>query len=190
MFYFLPESKAFFKRILFFLLLVMANPRKEGRVSWHHTSLGPAPWEKPPAGAAAYAAQAAAQEEPSLAPSPPSVHDAQVDTNPFSDAFVAGAVASQSAPVLPVGAGYGTPSTNASPQAQTFAPRQESIESSRTSGAFATPKAQPGFRPRASTVPDFLQKGCLRAEVQRLTMGVQGWKIHDTRTKVLIFGIF
>ena len=42
---------------------------------------------------------------------------------------------------------------------------------------------------RASTTPGFMQKslerGCLRAEVQRLTTGVQGWKAHDSRSLLI-----
>ena len=38
-------------------------------------------------------------------------------------------------------------------------------------------------------MPGFMQKplerGCLRAEVQRLTTGVQGWKAHDSRSLLI-----
>eukprot|EP00913_Durusdinium_trenchii_P026543 g24903.t1 len=147
---------------------------KGGRVSWHHKSLGPAPWERQPE-----------TDELDLARAP---DDQLPDTNPFSDAFEEAPAASRSAPVLPR-QGYGTPSTSASPHGRFLAqPCLETRTSSTPHGCSdgaGTPARADLREVRAATVPDFLHKGCLRAEVERLTTGVQGWKTHDSRSLLI-----
>eukprot|EP00438_Fugacium_kawagutii_P009523 Skav209796 [mRNA] locus=scaffold1201:194772:199557:- [translate_table: standard] len=140
----------------------MSHTGSNGRTSWHHKSLGPAPWEPVEPGRevddelfsatpqtpreSREAAETPTQETPTAPVRP--------ETNPFSDAWT------------PEVLDFGPSSPVAAFQGESTRGR-----TGRSSG-------------RASTMP-VLEKGCLRAEVQRLTTSVQGWKPHDSRSLLI-----
>lgn len=183
-----------------------------GRTSWHHTSLGPAPWD----------GQGREPDELFHA-KPISIGGSQQrlgtrdtrDTNPFSDDLEAEAMATEVATERTMEPGIRhvahaevtgfqpTPSVSAREQLEIRLERSPvtpvTQETSQvmdfgpfTDSPFGNGHAQDASTResrRASTMPGFMQKplerGCLRAEVQRLTTGVQGWKAHDSRSLLI-----
>ena len=149
-----------------------------GRTSWHHTSLGPAPWQQ------SHADELFAKRyEEDSGTSP--VRDTVRDTNPFSDDLSEPQPQPQPPrlpprlPPDPQGEVTGFGMTPAASPGEHLEQSEVKMDSPGF-GMFDSPDAR---RPRASTMPGL--KGCLRAEVQRLTSGVQGWKAHDSRSLLI-----
>ncbi|CAE7199507.1 Mob4 [Symbiodinium sp. CCMP2592] len=199
-----------------------------GRTSWHHKSLGPAPWGNRPEDYSTPASALSVADTTTL--SPP--RGPRRDTNPFSDDVRQD----------PVEMGtQGSQTCEASPDVAHLSPlsfggvdrRADSSmslprdkESIRTLSTEFTPSSTPQVAPTripecsdtpstssrllgaspavgkkmppdgdrgrefhaesgkatAGTPSTGLRAGCLRAEVHRLTTGVQGWKRHDCRS--------
>ena len=164
----------------------ISHTNSGGRISWHHTSLGPAPWQRPEMEDELLNAKPVSPTETPSHVSPATGTRAsgaspQIrDTNPFSDQ--PDTQPSDTEPQPTDEAGFGmTPSTTISPRGRS--PEAKQWTSFADSSPFAADVRE--SRPRASTMPGFLQKGCLRAEVQRLTTSVQGWKAHDSRSLLI-----
>ncbi|CAJ1384661.1 unnamed protein product [Effrenium voratum] len=204
----------------------ISHVRNGGRVSWHHTSLGPAPWERPAARPEdtrdeLFGAKACMEASPVSYPfddsSMRSITSPQRrDTNPFSDALAEEAEQTNPFPDADQHDQQGKDKSKPSPVSRaTEGARAEPLSfglpreagmtpstASRTqSPAVLEPEApatllsrpQEGQRKEvpstsadpASSAASFLQRGCLRAEVQRLTTSVQGWKFHDSRSLLI-----
>ncbi|CAL1155237.1 unnamed protein product [Cladocopium goreaui] len=191
-----------------------------GRTSWHHTSLGPAPWDgqgrEPDELFHAKPISIGGSQQRLGTRDARDTRDTR-DTNPFSDDLEAEAMGATGAterttepgirhahadvtgfqptpsvsareqleirlersPVTPV-----TPVTQETSQVMDFGPFTDSPFGNGHAQDASTRESR-----RASTMPGFMQKplerGCLRAEVQRLTTGVQGWKAHDSRSLLI-----
>lgn len=206
-----------------------------GRTSWHHKSLGPAPWGNRPEDYSTPASALSLADTTTL--SPP--RGPRRDTNPFSEDVrqdpvemgTQGSQTCEAAPDVdhfsPLSFGVdrrSTAGTLVGAELSMSLPRDK--ESIRTLSTEFTPSSTPQVAPTripecadtpstssrllgaspavgkkmppdgdrgreshaesgkaaAGTPSTGLRAGCLRAEVHRLTTGVQGWKRHDCRS--------
>ena len=164
----------------------ISHTNSGGRISWHHTSLGPAPWQRPEMEDELLNAKPVSPTEavsPATGTRASGASPQIRDTNPFSqpDTQPTFQPSDTEQPQPTDEAGFGmTPSTTISPRGRS--PEAKEWTSFADSSPFTDVRES---RPRASTMPGFLQRGCLRAEVQRLTTSVQGWKAHDSRSLLI-----
>eukprot|EP00928_Gymnodinium_smaydae_P083868 TRINITY_DN67106_c0_g1_i1.p1 TRINITY_DN67106_c0_g1~~TRINITY_DN67106_c0_g1_i1.p1 ORF type:complete len:597 (+),score=62.98 TRINITY_DN67106_c0_g1_i1:136-1791(+) len=173
----------------------------EGRIFWHHTSLGPAPWDRP----------AAADSVTSVLHDDTGTPSSRQDTNPFEKDLVS--VRQETCPTelgtshvdLQASAAPVPGSEISPPQEETQTMTQAAPDESRSSqtglaahiiGGDAPVSRQKSdtLKPIGAAAPAaaessateaYMDRGCMRAEVYRLTMGVQGWKRHDCRCLLL-----
>lgn len=151
----------------------------DGRTFWHHTSLGPPPWDLMPTDTVADATSDASPA------GPPGQNSSRSSQNPFGlgDGELG---LSQPAPKT------GTESSHPRTSTESSHPSMSTFESTPAASEFSGAPAAPTKMPKAPVAPAVVeqpvQHADLKAEVSRLTVAASGWKQHDRRSLVLSKG--